>query len=381
MTSSLPQARGIACGLAFTFVLIGFGARSIAANEPSVTPTTDEAVARAAVQRPAITVAPERPLVVALAEPAPPVIPPESPVAPSERSDAWPAPARFFTINEVLAKRKRAASKSPSVQLAAVDPAGAALDVPATTTPPVRSNEPFGLFTFRAPEGQLWTKWRKVEADIQAEAPALTRCRVAPDRCTPAEARFVDIVKQAEAYQGRERLELVNRRINAAIRYTNDIAQWGAPDIWSAPLDRHKKGSLDTGLGDCEDYAIAKYVALRQAGVAAGDLRLLLVRDNAIRMAHAVLAAHQDGHWLILDNRWTRLIEDTELKQFMPLFALGEHGVKLFAAPYAANRPRAGHDLAMNESEQFIPVGTDTPAADRALATGGKGTGSLPLLL
>ena len=144
---------------------------------------------------------------------------------------------------------------------------------------------------------------------------------------------------------------------------------------------RQKTGSLNTGLGDCEDYAIAKYVALREAGVAAGDLRLLLVRDNAVRMAHAVLAAHQDGHWLILDNRWTRLIEDTELKQFMPLFALGEHGVKLFAAPYAANRPMAGHDLAMNESEQSIPVGTDTPAADRALVTDGKGTGSLPLLL
>src|ERR1700730_6701294 len=36
--------------------------------------------------------------------------------------------------------------------------------------------------------------------------------------------------------------------------------------------------TLDTGAGDCEDYAILKYVALREAGMSCNDLRILVVR-------------------------------------------------------------------------------------------------------
>ena len=31
-----------------------------------------------------------------------------------------------------------------------------------------RSDEPFGLFTFVAPDGLVWVKWRKVADDIRA---------------------------------------------------------------------------------------------------------------------------------------------------------------------------------------------------------------------
>ena len=224
------------------------------------------------------------------------------------------------------------------MRVAAIDPKIKS-DASPELTQPTRSDEPFGLFTFRAPDGLLWAKWQGVEADIQAEAPALARCRAEPTNCTPAAARFVAIINQAEARQGRAKLELVNERVNAAIHYTTDMVQWGVADLWSAPLDTNHKGSFDTGLGDCEDYAIAKYVALREAGISANDLRLLLVRDNSVRLDHAVLAAHQDGHWLILDNRWTRLIDDNDAKYFTPLFALDGHGVSLFARPYATQQP------------------------------------------
>jgi hypothetical protein len=36
--------------------------------------------------------------------------------------------------------------------------------------------------------------------------------------------------------------------------------------------------TLDTGAGDCEDYAILKYVALREAGMSCNDLSILVVR-------------------------------------------------------------------------------------------------------
>jgi predicted transglutaminase-like cysteine proteinase len=254
-------------------------------------------------------------------------------IAPLISSTPAPAPARFFTINEVIAHHGGRAAQGTlqdSIQLASVDPAA----IPAESGHN-KSDEPFGLFTFVAPDSIVWFKWRKVADNIRAQEPALLRCLADATQCSPAAARFATIVKEAHEHEGRVRLNFVNQRVNNAIRYTSDMTQWATADEWSAPL-AGGKGSFETGLGDCEDYAIAKYVALRAAGVPAKQLRVLLVRDNIARLDHAVLAVNDDGHWYVLDNRWTAAIEDTDVRRFTPLFALDDKGVKLLAIPYAS---------------------------------------------
>lgn len=298
----------------------------------------------------------------------------------SERSLTWRTPARFFTINEVLAKQRGATPQSRRVQFAAFHPGETITDTPPAKASPDRSNEPFGLFTFRAPEGELWLKWRKAEADLNSEAPTLALCRAESANCNPAAARFIAIVREAEKRSGRARLQVVNERINDAIRYFSDIAQWSAPDVWSAPLDTRGKGSMETGVGDCEDYAIAKYAALRQAGVAGDDLRLILVRDNTVGLAHAVLAARDGDRWLILDNRWNTLAEDRELRQFIPLFAISENGVQLFAAPYVSMQLETT-EQDLNEVRQSVLAGTNAALAVRSSPAGGGSLRSLPLVM
>ncbi len=48
---------------------------------------------------------------------------------------------------------------------------------------------------------------------------------------------------------------------------------------------------------------------------------------------HAGLQQRRQLHrvWLILDNRWNKLFEDKELKQFKPLFVVKRNGVKLLS--------------------------------------------------
>jgi predicted transglutaminase-like cysteine proteinase len=193
------------------------------------------------------------------------------------------------------------------------------------------SSEPFGLSTFRAPEGLLWVKWRDIERQLHAESKDIALCRTDASLCSSEATRFLAVVESAQASDGRARIEVVNRAVNAAIRYTPDFAQHGVADRWTAPL-----ATLAAGRGDCEDYAIAKYAILRAAGVPATDLRLLLVRDRVVRQDHAVLAVRDGGRWLVLDNRHLMLAETTMLPQFTPLFALDHQGVSLFAAPYVA---------------------------------------------
>jgi predicted transglutaminase-like cysteine proteinase len=268
------------------------------------------------------------------------------------------APARFFTINKVLAKvdGQRDGSPSDQVRVAARD--DTATDAPGTL--PRRSGaEPFGMFAFRAPEGVLWTKWRGVAAEIAKDAETMARCRASVAPCSPAATRFIAVIDEVRRHDGRARLETVNRAVNDAIRYTGDMEQHGVADLWSAPL-----ATFGSGRGDCEDYAIAKYVALREAGVAAGDMRIVLVRDMAVREDHAVLAVREGGRWMILDNRSMAPIADSDVRNFMPLFALDQDGVKLFAAPYV--------ERAIGNDTGFVPASSD--------AAGSGGLGTLPRL-
>ena len=72
-----------------------------------------------------------------------------------------------------------------------------------------------------APDSLVWFKWRKVADDIRAQEPALMRCLADATTCSPAAARFVEIVKEAREHEGRVRLNFVNQRVNNAIRYTS----------------------------------------------------------------------------------------------------------------------------------------------------------------
>ena len=253
---------------------------------------------------------------------------------------ASPAPARFFTINEILA-RKEAARSGAEGKVAAVDPRVKLRDR-ATASDAVSSlrgvggPEPFGMFAFKAPDGELWTKWRGIERDRAREAKLVETC-LDGAACAPEAKRYLAIVAETKARTGRARLETANRLMNGAIRYVSDAQQHGVPDRWTAPL-----ASLAAGLGDCEDFAIAKYVALRDAGVAESDMRMVLVHDTSIRLDHAVLAVRLEGEWLVLDNRKSFVADTIELKHYTPLFALDHEGVKLFAAPYASWGEGAG---------------------------------------
>ena len=196
--------------------------------------------------------------------------------------------------------------------------------------------EPFGLNTVPVAGGDVLTKWNGVEADIRAEKDILELCRTSMERCPAAARNFLAIVAQGRAHTGRARIGIINRAINLAIRPMSDLAQWGVLDRWSAPLE-----TLTTGRGDCEDYAIAKYVALTQAGVAAEDVRLVIVHDLAVDENHAVVATRLNGDWIILDNRWLTLVKDSEMPRMVPLFALDQTGVRLLLPKAAPDVRRA----------------------------------------
>ncbi len=189
------------------------------------------------------------------------------------------------------------------------------------------AQNPFGVLgpTTSVDGGDTVEKWEAVRHQIESEQMILADCAVRAE-CPTGARRLLMIVAEAREQQGLALAGFINRAVNLAITPTADMKQWGVPDRWSPPLE-----TLSTGRGDCEDYAIIKYVALLRSGVPREDVKIVIVRDLRAKEEHAVTVTRVAGKWIVLDNRWLALVQDIEVDQVSPVFILDESGVRAYA--------------------------------------------------
>ncbi|HEY4140859.1 MAG TPA: transglutaminase-like cysteine peptidase, partial [Pseudolabrys sp.] len=188
----------------------------------------------------------------------------------------------------------------------------APFNLPQMDTP---AGEPFGLEVSAPIKGALQEKWNGVRKALPREASIVSHCRENAETCTPAAKRFIAVVEKAASREGWARIAEVNRTINLTIKAVDDQTQYGVRDLWASPLM-----TFASGAGDCEDLAIAKYVALREIGIREQSLRLVIVRDHAANEYHAVTAIRHGEQWFILDNKRLDIREDISIAEFDPLF-------------------------------------------------------------
>ena len=114
-----------------------------------------------------------------------------------------------------------------------------------------------------------------------------------------------DLLTSSVAQPETAKLKRVNDFFNRKIRFGEDSQIWGVPDYWATPLE-----VLGRGEGDCEDFAIAKYMTLKLMGVPSAKMRLTYVKariggpQSMIVQAHMVLSYYQapEDEPLVLDN-------------------------------------------------------------------------------
>lgn len=115
-------------------------------------------------------------------------------------------------------------------------------------------------------------------------------------------------------------LDRVNRFVNR-VRYRTDRRNWGRRDYWAAPREFFARG------GDCEDFAIAKYLSLRALGFQAEDMRLLVLWDLKREAAHAVLVVRHEGQELVLDNLRRRIVPLARLPHYQVHYSVNDQSV------------------------------------------------------
>jgi predicted transglutaminase-like cysteine proteinase len=76
--------------------------------------------------------------------------------------------------------------------------------------------------------------------------------------------------------------------------------------------------------GDCKGYAIGKYFSLRLLGWKEEDLRVVVVQDLNLRVAHAVLAVYINGAIMILDNQARQIVRADSIRHYQPYYSINE---------------------------------------------------------
>lgn len=186
---------------------------------------------------------------------------------------------------------------------------------------------PFGLSTVEAPEAPLAAAWNGMLTQFGNDRTIVGQCRAESSFCaSPAAQKFLGVLQDAENKTGRLQIAYINRAANAALRKLNNPR---AHTEWLSPLD-----VLIKDAADCKHYAVLKYAALGEAGIAPTALRIVVVEVRSTHQQHAMVAVRTEGQWLLLDNRTSILIESSKaLDYYDPLYMLDQDGVRQFALP------------------------------------------------
>src|SRR5712672_868386 len=265
-------------------------------------------------------------------------------------ADLISAPASVLSPRLLSFDDRFAAAVPQSVEPAAPAEAPKLVEAPKLNSPETvdradSSDEPFGLATATVTKGAVLEKWLNVEHQIDNERLVLKTCEENRASCqSQAALQFLAIVDIGRNLEGRARLGEINRAINLKLKPKSDLALYGEEDVWTSPL-----ATFAIGAGDCEDYAIAKFVALQEAGVSPDDLRIVILRDDHREEDHAVVAARLDGNWLMLDNRHMVLVEDQLVRRYRPVFLADRDGVKLYSDTPALAGGSRGYERAIGQ--------------------------------
>lgn len=163
-----------------------------------------------------------------------------------------------------------------------------------------------------------FTRWSAVLSRSAEEAVHVerTNCRFAGTAaCSYKEwMQFLHRLRRASKW---EQLVAVNAYMNAR-PYVADDTNYGIQDYWATPNEFLARS------GDCEDFAIAKFLSLKQLGWTDDELRIVAVKDHKLGMGHAVLVAYFGGKIWLLDNQLEHVTDLETVRHYEPVYSINQ---------------------------------------------------------
>lgn len=169
----------------------------------------------------------------------------------------------------------------------------------------------FAAYSFdgeRFADAADWPAFAAMLERHDASAAELVACRADAEACPTHLKRARVVLERGAALTRQQQLRLVNRFVNNR-RYSHDRPRRMEGTGGETRLKSHWQtlGEFLGRGGDCEDFALAKYFLLREFGIPASDMRVVVALDRSVGEHHALLVVRRtdaDGAWLLdTDNR------------------------------------------------------------------------------
>jgi predicted transglutaminase-like cysteine proteinase len=172
----------------------------------------------------------------------------------------------------------------------------------------------FGTVEFRG-SLKVLPQWIRVMKIAQQQIKTYSECT--GETCSPVALSWKKILQEAQGKPPMEQLKKVNRFFNQW-PYRLDAELFGMPDYWTDP------GTFMKLSGDCEDYSIAKYYALKELGFDIHNMRIVVIKDRIRNIGHAVLAVYFDQTAYILDNLSDLVMDHKKFAHYIPQYSVNE---------------------------------------------------------
>jgi predicted transglutaminase-like cysteine proteinase len=184
----------------------------------------------------------------------------------------------------------------------------------------VDATELFGMQEVYSTNLTPFTKWDGVVARVERErADGTAICEMQTTNQPCVAQWWASFVAELSRLPLRERIARVNSVLNQ-VPYVTAQANWHDPNHWETPYEFLARG------GQCQDYAIAKFMALEQSGVPQEALRLAVVRDTEKAADHAVAVVYVDGAALVLDNQNQAVVPASAHGRYRPYYSINRAG-------------------------------------------------------
>ena len=176
----------------------------------------------------------------------------------------------------------------------------------------------FGSQETPSPQLSLFPKWKgtltryfseRKLANEPCESSFFSRCHL---------QEWTTFLKGISKKSRLQQIHAVNSEMNRT-RYIVDPRNYGVPDYWATPQQFLRRD------GDCEDYAITKYLSLRALGVPPSEMRILVLQDLNLRLAHAILIVYHNGRALVLDNQIKSVVDTSVVRHYKPIYSINEN--------------------------------------------------------
>jgi predicted transglutaminase-like cysteine proteinase len=141
------------------------------------------------------------------------------------------------------------------------------------------------------------------------------------------------LIESLEGEPQEDQIYKANMWLNS-FPYKQDNWLYGKSDHWATPTEFLTHG------GDCEDFAIIKYITLRELGFTPEQLKVSIVYDIYSGTDHAFLLVKHDDKDFVLDNRDHEVSASHYLERYKPYYVFNELEVLTFEKPMIATTIR-----------------------------------------